>query len=78
MANVCKGICVQYKALGYKGKHRYEDGQKRCPICEEFIKWDGVRCPCCCVILRITPKDSKARQRMIQKKMSQKKIAALS
>ena len=47
--NVCKGICIEYKAIGYKGRHRYDDGQKRCPICEEFLKYLGVRCPCCSV-----------------------------
>ena len=27
--------------------NRYSTGQKRCQICEIFIKWDGLWCPCC-------------------------------
>ena len=37
----CKGICIHHKASG-----RYICGQKRCQICEIFIKCNGVWCPC--------------------------------
>ena len=33
---VRRGICVHHKALG-----RYAAGNKRCQVCEVFIKWDG-------------------------------------
>ena len=49
MVNVCKGICNKFKAIGFKGRHRYEKGQKLCPICSEFLEYPGVRCPCCSV-----------------------------
>ncbi|KAF6247997.1 hypothetical protein C6990_00690 [Nitrosopumilus sp. b3] len=62
MTNVCKGVCIKYKAVGYKGKHRYNIGQKRCPVCEEFLKYLGIRCPCCSVKLRTTPRGNKARK----------------
>jgi len=29
------------------GQGRYATGQKRCQICEIFIQWDGLVCPCC-------------------------------
>ena len=68
MANVCKGICSQYKALGFKGKHKYVQGQKRCAMCEIFLYYEGIRCPCCGVKLRITPKGNKQRKEMQIKK----------
>lgn len=55
----CKGICVQYKTTA-----RYHDKHKRCRICDIFIEWEGMRCPCCSFALR-----SKARS---QKRPSQK------
>jgi len=48
----CKEICVKYKTR--KG---YSKGQKRCQICEIFIKWDGVYCPCCSHRLRSHPRN---------------------
>ena len=43
----CKGTCVRYKANKLFGiNSRYENGQKRCSICEIFINWDGKHCPC--------------------------------
>ncbi|MDP8902796.1 MAG: hypothetical protein M3M86_03395 [Thermoproteota archaeon] len=61
----CKGICERHKALrpanGSGG--RYSAGQKRCMICEIFIKWDGVRCPCCGCRLRTKPKNTADRRR---------------
>src|SRR5215469_6637028 len=45
---VCKGICVRHKALKPGlGIGRYCTGQKRCQICETFLKWQGIWCPCC-------------------------------
>ena len=36
----CNGVCERYRA---KRNHnippRYTDGQKRCSVCEVFIKW---------------------------------------
>ncbi|KEQ56298.1 hypothetical protein SCCGRSA3_01876 [Marine Group I thaumarchaeote SCGC RSA3] len=67
MATVCKGICVRFRATGYVGKHRYEKGQKRCPVCEIFMTYPEVRCPCCSIKLRVTPRGNNARKE-IQKK----------
>ena len=68
MANVCKGICIRYKALGYTGRHRYDKGQKLCPVCEEFLKYLGIRCPCCSVKLRTTPRGNRARKEIHDKR----------
>ena len=62
MVNVCRGICVKYKAVGYGGLHKYIQGQKMCSICSEFLTYPGIRCPCCGVKLRTTPRGNKARR----------------
>ena len=67
MSNVCKGTCIRFKAIGYKGRHRYEDGQKLCSVCSEFLRHSGVRCPCCSVKLR-TPRGNKARKEIHEKR----------
>jgi hypothetical protein len=51
---VCKGICIRHKAQKPFGIGRYATG--RCQICEIFIKWDGLFCPCCGYRLRIRPR----------------------
>jgi len=38
---------------------RYSTGQKRCQICETFLKWDGIWCPCCGYRLRTRPRNPK-------------------
>jgi hypothetical protein len=53
---VCKGVCIRHKASGPISYGRYATGQKRCQICEIFIKWDGIFCPCCGCRLRIGPR----------------------
>jgi hypothetical protein len=47
----CKGICVRHKVSS-----RYSTGNKRCQVCELFIKWDGLWCPCCGYRLRTRPR----------------------
>ena len=58
---VCRGICVRHKAMKPCGpaSGRYSTGQKRCQVCEIFIKWDGFWCPCCSYRLRTRPRNSK-------------------
>jgi len=43
----CKGICIRHKAQKPPGTGRYSTGQKRCQVCEIFLRWDGLWCPCC-------------------------------
>jgi hypothetical protein len=61
----CKGICIRHKAqkpLAFLS--RYASGQKRCRICELFIKWEELWCPCCGHLLRTTPRDIKYKTKM--------------
>ena len=60
----CKGICVRHKALKPLGAGRYAIGQKRCQICETFLKWDGLFCPCCGYRLRTRPRNLKYKARL--------------
>ena len=55
----CNGICVRHKAMKPIGIGRYSTGQKRCQVCEIFLKWDGLWCPCCGYRLRTRPRNSK-------------------
>lgn len=57
----CKGICKRHKA-----SNCYANGQKRCQVCELFIKWDGVFCPCCGYRLRIRPKKFNIKSKAIE------------
>jgi hypothetical protein len=50
----CNGVCKRYRAnRNHSIPSRYSEGQKRCNICEIFIKWDeNSYCPCCNYKLR--------------------------
>jgi len=52
MAATCKGICDMYKSVGTAMQFKYQEGQKRCSFCGIFIECEGVRCPCCHMVLR--------------------------
>ena len=65
----CKGICLNHEASG-----RYATGHKRCQICDLFINWDGVFCPCCSSRLRTGPRHTKNKAKLRkQKKMRESK-----
>ena len=68
---VCKGICIRHKASGPISSGRYATGQKRCQICEIFIKWDGLWCPCCGYRLRIRPRLFKHKAKLRIEKQKQ-------
>lgn len=61
----CRGICKRYKALrpANGSGRRYSAGQKRCAMCETFIIWNEVWCPCCGSTLRTKPKNTVDRRR---------------
>jgi hypothetical protein len=63
----CKGICARHKAQKPTGVGRYASGQKRCQICEIFIKWDGLWCPCCGYRLRTRPRNLKYKEKLREK-----------
>jgi hypothetical protein len=60
----CKGICIRHKAQKPVGSGRYASGQKRCQICEIFVKWDGLWCPCCGYRLRTKPRNLKYKAKL--------------
>jgi hypothetical protein len=60
----CKGICLRHKAQKPVGSGRYAAGQRRCQICEIFIKWDGLWCPCCGYRLRTKPRNLKYKAKL--------------
>lgn len=64
----CKGICIQYKAKRPLKDGRYQLGQKRCQVCEIFIKVDSNCCPCCGYRLRTNPRIRKAKEKLRGKK----------
>jgi hypothetical protein len=53
----CKGTCDRYIAKKPSSGGRYENGQKRCQVCEVFITWKGLWCPCCHYKLRGKPRN---------------------
>lgn len=65
-----KGICERGKAVkpadggSRGGGSRYSAGQKRCAMCELFIKWDGLWCPYCGGKLRTKPRNTADRKRV--------------
>lgn len=63
---VCKGICVNHRALRPHGTDisRYAKGQKRCQICCVFVIWSGLHCPCCGTRLRLKPRIMRLKQRL--------------
>lgn len=63
----CKGICTRYKS-----RPRYDADQKRCQVCEIFIKWDGFRYPCCNYQLRSKPRNLKYKAKLRAKLESYK------
>jgi hypothetical protein len=65
----CKGICIRHKAQKPVGSGRYSTGQKRCQICELFIKWDGLWCPCCGYRLRTKPRNLKYKAKLKTEKI---------
>jgi hypothetical protein len=73
---VCKGICVRHKALKPLGIGRYPTGQKRCQICETFLKWD---CPCCGYKLRTGPRNLKLKTELRTRRETEKgKLSAVN
>jgi hypothetical protein len=72
----CKGICIRYKAQKPVGTGRYASGQRRCQICEIFIKWEGLWCPCCGYRLRTKPRNLKYKAKLRARVEADSKITA--
>lgn len=62
---VCKNVCERYRAIKpILPDTRYGMGQKRCQLCEIFVNWDGMYCPCCGYRLRANPRNSKYKEHL--------------
>ena len=70
----CSGICQRYKAKKPINIGRYSSGQKRCNSCDVFIHWDGFWCPCCKYRLRLTPRNSKYKEKFLKIRSEKKGI----
>jgi hypothetical protein len=68
MGVTCKGICVKYKAPKPPSNvgGRYGSGQKRCQVCELFIEWNSLWCPCCHFKLRAKPRHPESKKRFMR------------
>jgi len=56
----CKGHCNPYIVKSWSaGNSRYASGQKRCQVCQVWIEWEGIRCPCCSNKLRCKPRKNR-------------------
>ena len=55
----CKEICLQYKAVKVSHSKRYENGQVRCQVCDIFMTYSGLFCPCCGTRVRTKPRNAK-------------------
>ena len=51
---------MEYKVQHWQfGMSRYALGQKRCQVCQVWLDYDGMRCPCCSNKLRCKPRKDK-------------------
>lgn len=69
----CKGICVRYKASKPTGIGRYASGQKRCQICEIYLRWSEIYCPCCGYKLRTKPRNLKYKAKLRDESVKKEK-----
>ncbi len=60
----CRDICDRYKAEKPTFGGRYVTSQRRCQICEKFITWEGLWCPCCSYRLRTKPRNIKYKAKL--------------
>ena len=61
-------MCLRYKAKKNQSGARYANGQKRCQMCEIFIEWEGLWCPCCGYRLRTMPRNKAYKEKFRQTK----------
>ena len=66
----CKGTCIRHRVSG-----RYANGHKRCQHCNIFIKWEGLRCPCCAYQLRTGPRYFRYKAKLREQKQVQVKVS---
>ena len=65
---IYRGICIRYKAHKPTYSSRYANGKKHCRLCNLFIKWDELWCPCWGYKLRTKPRHSKYKAKLREQK----------
>lgn len=61
----CNAKCKPFIAKKQMNVGRYENGQKFCIICYKWIKFKGIRCPCCNHLLRYKPRNSRFKRERV-------------
>lgn len=56
MGYTCNGICENLQTHSVTTSKKYQNGQKRCTLCDVFLETDSLRCPCCNILLRTRPR----------------------
>lgn len=56
---LCIGKCKEFEAQKPKVEKRYQTGQKRCQTCDQWVRYEGIWCPCCHNRLRTRPRCKK-------------------
>jgi hypothetical protein len=70
----CRAICHRYRAKRRGlGSVRYLVGQKRCQMCEIFLDWEGLYCPCCGFRLRTRPRKALFKKKLRESMQSSPK-----
>ena len=75
---MCRGICRQFKFERVRAY--YSEGAKLCKNCDGdsqfgvFIKYDGLRCPCCNGKLTSKPRQSDLKKKYYKSMGEQNKI----
>ena len=60
----CKSKCELFKSIHPHGM-RYEDGEKRCTICQIYVRIEMIRCPCCGSVLRTKKRDKQNTEKFV-------------
>ena len=60
----CKGTCHKFHHNIMRKGGIYANGNKRCQVCEIFINYNGLRCPCCRYRLRTKPRNKRYKEKL--------------
>lgn len=63
---LCVGKCNEFQVSKPQHGKRYEVGQKRCQMCERWVMYEGIWCPCCHHRLRTSPKCKRSEKSVVR------------
>lgn len=75
MSTACKGKCARYVVKSMDGgggpgrgtTRSYGKGYCRCTVCDVYLKWDGLWCPCCGTRVRNRNHSSRVRRARVDR-----------